>query len=382
MKGNIYTSQRCPSCGGKMLHDERKHNCVCSKCNIGASGGYRVKFGRDISKRFNNYPEAAQFLSGLRFKTVEGSLDKRDYQKENPLGFTTQALKWLSIKEKQVCKSTYKNLYRYVQKAAEVFAQTNIKQISNGDVEDFIYADKTAKSEKTRHDLANVLRQFFKWVAAREEIRVPLVPQVSYELGWRKITDLDTQQAILDEVKRIAPAKVAFGIELLATYPKLRPADLRRIVEGDYRDGTIIIKNPTKRKNTFKVLQLLPEHSSLWERFQTEAPALPYVKFFRHGKTKGAAAGSAYGRDTFAAWWKKACANIGIKDLDLYGGTRHTTTTAIATMAGHENAKKASGHLTNKAFDRYCQAEDTTAFEMAKMIKGRSQVVDLKKKES
>lgn len=46
-------------------------------------------------------------------------------------------------------------------------------------------------------------------------------------------------------------------------------------------------------------------------------------------------------------------------------------------MAGQDNAKKATGHLTNKTFERYCQTEDQTAFEMAKMIKGKTQEENL-----
>ncbi len=57
--------------------------------------------------------------------------------------------------------------------------------------------------------------------------------------------------------------------------------------------------------------------------------------------------------------------------LDLYGGTRHTTTTEIARQAGSDNARKASAHETNKAFDRYCQFQDDTSFQMAKIVKGK-----------
>jgi len=56
-------------------------------------------------------------------------------------------------------------------------------------------------------------------------------------------------------------------------------------------------------------------------------------------------------------------------NLDLYRSTRHTTTTEIARRAGTENARKASAHETNKAFDRYCQFQNDTAFQMAKVIK-------------
>ncbi|SMC50890.1 hypothetical protein SAMN02746065_103114 [Desulfocicer vacuolatum DSM 3385] len=48
------------------------------------------------------------------------------------------------------------------------------------------------------------------------------------------------------------------------------------------------------------------------------------------------------------------------------------TQPAIARRAGTVNARKASAHETNKAFDRYCQYQDDTAFEMARIVKGEN----------
>jgi len=147
---------------------------------------------------------------------------------------------------------------------------------------------------------------------------MPNIPKIDYELGWRNITNLETQQLIIDEMFRIAPAKVAFGVDLLATYPKLRPDDLRRICEHDYSEG-----------------------------------------FFRHhGKGKGFKPDQQLGKNQLYRWWRRACENLGIEGLDLYGGTRHTTVTAIAIMVDGTSAQKASSHSSNKAFGRYCQAED------------------------
>ena len=53
-----------------------------------------------------------------------------------------------------------------------------------------------------------------------------------------------------------------------------------------------------------------------------------------------------------------------------YGGTRHTTTTAWAIEVGEAGAKEATGHDTNKAFHRYCQAQEIRALEMAKVVRG------------
>ncbi len=38
-----------------------------------------VRYGK-ITKRFNNYPAALQFFTGLRFQEGSGQFDARDYQ--------------------------------------------------------------------------------------------------------------------------------------------------------------------------------------------------------------------------------------------------------------------------------------------------------------
>ena len=59
--------------------------------------------------------------------------------------------------------------------------------------------------------------------------------------------------------------------------------------------------------------------------------------------------------------------------------TRHLSITAIAKAAGKEQARKYSGHLTNKAFDRYCQIDDDDTFDISQlMAKMRGKVVSLK----
>lgn len=52
-------------------------------------------------------------------------------------------------------------------------------------------------------------------------------------------------------------------------------------------------------------------------------------------------------------WWKKACRNLKIKKVDLYGGTRHSSVYALAELATPEESKNASMHSTNRAFERY-----------------------------
>lgn len=117
MKGSIYTHELCPVCKSKLTHDENGDYFTCkahpsehppihpAKC--------QVRFGRDITKRFQNYREARQFLEGLRFKTVEKTFDKRDYKKNNPLSFANQAHRYLAMKSATFpdhCRKNIKHL--------------------------------------------------------------------------------------------------------------------------------------------------------------------------------------------------------------------------------------------------------------------------------
>jgi len=40
----------------------------------------------------------------------------------------------------------------------------------------------------------------------------------------------------------------------------------------------------------------------------------------------GVTPGAHFGQKLFHKWWKNACDNLGIKDVDLYRGTRHSST--------------------------------------------------------
>ena len=367
MKGNIHTGVKC-SCGGTMKHIPEKHNCFCSACGMPASKGYTVNFGRAIRKRFKTYQEAAHFLSGIRYKTDEGTFDHRDYRSDNPLSFMKQSERWLTVKENEVSKDTHRKYTRFMRYACAEWKDRNVKSISYGDIEDFLYSGRF-KSDKYRHDAKSCLNHFFDWLVKREKITKPGIPIIRFDLGWRNIIGLKTQKQIIEEVYRIAPQeKIAFGIELLATYTNLRPDDLRRISERDYRDGIIRFERPTKKKNRGKLVQLIDKHIETWERLKAQHPALPHMPFFRHHNQSGVANDSLYGKDLFYKWWKKACKNLGIEGVDLYGGTRHSSTTATAENLDEATAKQASEHDTSSAFGRYCQARNTAAVKAANML--------------
>ncbi len=238
---------------------------------------------------------------------------------------------------------------------------TNVKQIKFAQIEDFLFDPAVVKNDKTRANMKSCLHDFFNWLHKREEIPVPRFPDCKFDLGTRAITDWDTQNTILDEIYKASyhiNPKIWFGIELLSSYVELRPGDLLRITEADYSEkhSVITIYNPTKSKNKFKTIRLNPDHAETYSALKRQYTGMPNMPFFRHvAGISGVKPDAGFGEKYFYKWWVKACEKLGIKDLDLYGGTRHTTTTELARIVGTDGARKATDHETNKAFDCYCQ---------------------------
>jgi hypothetical protein len=161
--------------------------------------GYVVRFGRRISKWFKHKNQAERFLTGIRYEIDKGTFDPRDYDSARPLAFKNQAKAYLKMKRKKVKPSSYRNIKNYIGKAIAAWDMTNIKAIGYAQIEDLLAAQDV--SDKTRADMCSALHAFWGWVCKREEIdKVPSFPVITYELGWRNIIDLETQQAIIDKV--------------------------------------------------------------------------------------------------------------------------------------------------------------------------------------
>jgi len=392
MKGNIYTRKKCTICGGRLVHDEKRAGCFCeSHPEIGATSGFYLKFGQDINKRFKNYGLAYHYLIGMRYEVEQNKFDAREHMHSNPLGFSNLAQEYLEFKAEKNLKSFY-HIKCYINAASDYFKDRNVKTIKKKDVSDFLRTLKV--SDKTKANYASQLHDmFYKYLYEEVEVlslaTLPKFPEVDYELGFRKIIGIQEREAIIDELKKqtydLNP-KIWLAVDMLCSYNKLRPGDLRNLKEGDIDldFGVITIWRPTKRKQFKKPRiireRLLDEHLEEIRALKAEYPATPSTLFFRHNGKTQADMDTPFGINYIYKRWKKTCKKFGIDDLDLYGATRHSTTTAIAMAAGKKNARNFSGHQTNKAFDRYCQISDDDSFDMTQlMAKMRGKVVNFKK---
>jgi integrase len=365
MIGGIYTNQCCPICGCK-FKDDGKKGLICSDHPEYGANKFFVRFKGGIFKRFNDYESAQRFLTGLRYKYDEGSFDIRDYRKDNPLGFENLASEWLEVKRNQVKSTSFRNFENYIGRAVDAWGQTNIKLIGYAEIEDFLLQQKIRGthrpvSSKTRVDLRNTLHSFWKWLRKRRVLspaQMPEFPEMSFELGYRKVVNKETQNAIIAEVRNISyhvNPKIWIGIKWLATYISIRPAELLNIREGDFDLGLGVVFIPHPKEKRPKTVPLLDEDIEIVRSFPQ---GLPDLFFFRHvSERSGAKPGQKFGKKSFYKWWKRACHNLGVEGVDLYGGTRHSSARALRKFRSPEEIKKATMHSTNKAFERYFQIE-------------------------
>lgn len=349
MKGGIYSAEKCPICDNSMK--DMKTFVACPNHPKIRSSKLYVKFG-GILKRFRSYDNAFRFLNGLRFKTDESTFDERDYKRDNPLGFTNMSEKFLEYAKPK----TAKNMRPHINHAQAFFHNQNVKELKCGDFEDFI--KELTLSDKTKSNIIGTIKVFYRWMKKRQDIiELPEFPDIEYQLGYRRTVDKETQRAIIEEVKRIAPAKVYLGIKWLSTYFSIRPAEMISIKEGEIDLGNARLYFPHPKERRFKSVPILTEDVVLLKTFTFSFPTMP---FFRHeGGLQGTKKDQAYGEKYFYKWWKRACTNLNVEGVDLYGGTRHSTVRALRKHYSPEQIKEAAMSKTNKAFERYLgQAED------------------------
>lgn len=346
----------------------------------GRGSRYIVRF-KSVWRRFNDKQAAERFLTGLRYKHDEGSFDPRDYQKDQPLGFTNLSNNWL---EHQKGKRSYGHIRRHIQYTQDFFDNKNVRTIGFGELEDLFHQLPGNLGEKTRANIAGTLKAFWKWVSRREKIEIPAFPEFKPVLKFRKTVDFETQQAIIEEVRRISnhvDPKIHIAIKWLARYYSIRPVELLHIQEGDFDfqlAGVWVKYN--KVADQYKFVPMLPEDLETVRSFPE--PISNDLYFFRYN-------GRRFGRKRLYKWWKKACANLGVEGVDLYGGCIHSTTQALrATGKTPEEIKRGSMRQTSKAFNRYFQMElddirslyGATDVQRQKVLEEKGKILKLKGK--
>jgi integrase len=365
MKGGVYTDERCPECGARLTDNHRDGTwCPEHRDRRGTRFEVRVRTGKtgEIHRRFRSYEEATRFLTGIRYEHDRGTFDARDYQSDNPNGFRTLAFQWLATMEGRE-KKHYRNASNTMVRAITAWGNRSIKAIGYAELEDFLLGarreDGAELAGKTVANMRSVLHTFWTWLRKRRVLRpdqVPEFPEVKFKLGYRNLVDKPTQLAIIEEVRRLTyhkNPKVWLAINWLSTYIAIRPKEILALLERDVdtENGYFLIRRP--KEGGTKWVPMLEEDRELVRGMTRGFSSSP---FFRAcAGERGVAPEEPFGLRRLYKWWKRACANLGVEGVDLYGGTRHSSATALRAHFSPEQIKSATMHATNVAFERYFQ---------------------------
>jgi len=349
MIGSIHTDIKCQTCNS-ILKDDRRTGLRCKNHPDSAfTGKCRVHF-KGVRKRFKTYQKACKFLNHLRYEVDENLFDLRKYKSNAHLGFIKLAEEFIDIKRHEIKKSSLNPIKACFNHAFRYFGNINIRSIKPKDLQLFLNS-LTTLSSKTKHDFNCTMKQFFKYLLINEYIEKPLeFPKVKYQLQFRNTVSHETQQTIINEIKRISykDSKIWLGIYLMHRYFNTRPSEIRLIKECniDLTQGKILL---TDTKDRQKYIFLIPKDIILLKQFNISTDD---VYFFRKKN------GEVYGNQKFGRWCQKACENLGIlysqKDgVTLYSITRHSSVVNKRANYSPEQIKLASGHCTSASFNRY-----------------------------
>lgn len=363
--GGIYpvAPKICP-CGRRLVHLEGR-GVQCPDHPEVRAARLMLRF-RSITRRYDSYEEAWYALAQLRREAAKADFDESDYLlKANPYRVDRLLDVWLSLKKHQVKASTYKKLEYHTGHVRTVWGPRSLKDLGFADVQKLLLElkDKSGKdlASKTKHNILSDLKQFWSWANDARDVPLPKKwPVQRYEMKYRKTIDLETQEAVLENVRENEHnPRLWFALKILATYPSVRPGELIQLIEGDVdrKNGLLTLRSETVKTHERKIVPLIDEDADF---IRSLPPAMPHMPFFRHDKPADKAhikPGTPVGRHTFYKAWKRACARLGLKGVDLYGGTKHSTAMALRGVLSHEDTKQATMHHTNTAAERYFRLE-------------------------
>jgi integrase len=353
MKGGIYSDERCPRCG-KPFEDNEKDGLQCPNHPDQRASTFKVKF-KGLCRRFSYYRDAKDLLEGWRWEERQGKFNAKEYKASNPLGFTKQTEKFLKAKKADLKLEGYRRYMYHYRTLSRFLGDIPVTQINYAVLEDLKSELVERYKPKTIYDTFGFLKTLLRWCIQRGELtELPDFPKLSKKMGMRRIFDKSTQAVVLDKVYEMywerAP-RACIGIELLCTYPKIRPAELRQVQEKhiDLRNNTIVIPSP-KGQDDPKAVRLLDRHVELIRSLPRGFPEMYFLRY--DYPVKGRKVGQRFGRDYLYHVWRRACSELGLEGVPLYPGTKHTTMSDWGRKFSESLIHKASGVVSN-AMRRY-----------------------------
>ncbi len=357
--GGIYSDQRCPLCGGPYV-DDKKSALRCPDHEQHIAGRFKVKI-RNTTFRYDSYTDAKLCLAARREDLSTGSLLKPMSRTLGEIQEAFLAWKLELVNMKQIGSDTLKVYRTRLNRVTGYIGPTRkLKDIDYRVIHDFIH--KTKYSLKTKYDSYVIFKEMLLLAHDLGDWpKLPKFPRWQFDLDkamkLRKTITKKEQERVLDAVYQcewVRQPRLYVAIKFLCTYVNIRPGELLAVNECDFNGGEgILVIRKHKTGSVPKVIRLLQEDITLLNSLPTGFPGMP---LFRHDRpVQRVKVGQRFGQAAFSRAWKRACQVAGIKDVDLYGGTRHSSAVALYREAGlsPEQVKKATGHRSSSSFERY-----------------------------
>jgi len=273
---------------------------------------------------------ALTFLSHLRVERAQGTFDHRKYMVASPLGFSVISEQFLKLKENTCKPSTLRKYQQYTTICCGYFNDVVVSYIDHKQLQLFIHS--LNYSTYRVKCILDYIMELLRWCYDNGDIpKVPKRPAWKWKLGVKPIIGKDLQAKILGEIyafystKRVQVPRCAVAIEILCTYPKIRPGELRQVKEKhiNLKTGTITIPSPKEGREP-KTIILIEEHIELLRSLPKSFPEMYFLRY--DYPVKGRNVGDRFGKDYLYYVWRRACKRLGVK-VDLYRGTKHSTIT-------------------------------------------------------
>lgn len=363
MAGYVRTKEKCPRCGGAFRGEPLR----CQQCQTAPRRYYLDMPWRGEKIRLysdqDGYPldshdRAARLLNHVRFEIDRGIFDPKNYVKRDlrQLQFANYAAAWLKRKAQeqergQLSLSYLRSCQKCLRRLNEFFSLTNIREINEGKLEDFVLSLPSTLAPKTVANILGVLHKILADAHRRRDISIlpnfPRVPQVEQEIKW---LTKDQQEAVLQHVA--CPVRRALYVFMMFT--GCRPGEARALKWEDVRwkekVATIhaamdeeIYRPYTKERD----VRIIPLHPAVCDALTLLLRSLSGYVFAINNKPLTGA--------QIYKTWTRAATKAGIR-INLYQGTKHSLGCQLLNSGVREELIQAlMGHKDRKSTKRYAK---------------------------
>ena len=317
---------------------------------------------------------ARKLLGQIQGKVAEGRpLDDvlAEYAPEDsqPNQISARVTKWLDVKRREMeagdISPTYlRDLERFAESDGYFswWVGRTIYDINYAALEDWslAMADR-GLAAKTRSNALGAFRSFVTWLYRREELReVPEFPWPKVDEHQPRILRIEEQDAILEAIPENER-----GIFLALARLGLRPGEARALEVADFRDGWLTVDKavkgsaasaPIRGTKTRKGKRLpVGEVVADWIDKNVDPNArLRGDPLFVNPRT-----GRRWSHWALRDRWIRAGKAVGIEDVRLYEGTKHTMATDAVRRGVSERAlQRFLGHADLRSTRRYAKMAD------------------------